>query len=136
MSITSSAQYLFSYQNTCNETYAGLIGTLTYPATTQLIGSSAFTSNAPFSNIVYTDGYNCNAVYFPGTAGAYYNYGTGTTFPLVNLTASSGWAQTTSANQMIGKTTSDTTMNGEMYSIFTFTTALSDADRIIVEAAS
>jgi hypothetical protein len=88
MSITSSASYLISYQNTCNESYQGLIGTLTYPATTQLIGTAVFTSNAPFSNVVYTAGYNCNAVYFPGTAGAYYNYGTGTTFPLVNLTAS------------------------------------------------
>jgi hypothetical protein len=76
MSFTTSSKYLFSYQNTSNESYVGLVGTAIYPATTQLIGTTVFTSNAPFSNVVYTAGYNCNAVYFQGTAGA---YGTGTT---------------------------------------------------------
>ena len=88
MSFTTSASYLFSYQNTSNESYQGLVGTATYPGATQLQGTATFTSNAPYSNVVYTAGYNCNAVYFPGTAGAYYNYGTGTTLPLVNITAS------------------------------------------------
>ena len=60
-------------------------------------------------------------------------YGNGT---LQNATAANSWSQATSANQLIGKTTGDVSMNGEMYSLFTFTTALSDADRIIVEAAS
>jgi hypothetical protein len=87
MSFTTSSKYLFSYQNTLNESYVGLVGTATYPATTlsQLQGSAVFTSNAPFSNTVFTAGYNCNAVYFPGTAGAYFNYGTSTTAPLVNI---------------------------------------------------
>ena len=62
-----------------------------------------------------------------------YIYGNGT---LQTTTASSGWTQAGSANQLIGKTTADVSMNGEMYSIFMFNTALSDADRVLVEAAS
>ena len=50
--------------------------------------------------------------------------------------ASSGWLQTSSSGQLIGKTTADVVMNGEMYSIFMFNTALSDADRALVEGAS
>ena len=46
---------------------------------------------------------------------------------------STDWLQTSSFAQMIGKTTADATMNGEMYSIFMFDTALSDADRNLVE---
>ena len=38
-----------------------------------------------------------------------YIYGNGT---LQTTTASSGWAQTSSANQLIGKTTADVSMNG------------------------
>jgi hypothetical protein len=55
---------------------------------------------------------------------------------LADATASSGWSQTSSAIQMIGKTTFDAEMNGELYGAFMFTTALSDADRNLVEAAS
>jgi hypothetical protein len=55
---------------------------------------------------------------------------------LADATASSGWSQTSSAIQMIGKTTFDAAMNGELYGAFMFTTALSDADRNLVEAAS
>jgi hypothetical protein len=62
-----------------------------------------------------------------------YIYGNGS---LQTTTASSGWAQTSSASQLIGKTTGDVVMNGEMYSIFMFNSALSDADRLLVEAAS
>jgi hypothetical protein len=62
-----------------------------------------------------------------------YIYGNGT---LQTTTPSSGWGQTISALQLIGKTTADVTMNGEMYSIFMFNTALSDTDRVVVEGAS
>jgi hypothetical protein len=34
---------------------------------------------------------------------------------------------------MIGKTNFDAAMNGELYGAFMFTSALSDADRIIIE---
>jgi len=60
-------------------------------------------------------------------------YGNGT---LQTTLASSGWGQTISALQLIGKTTADATMNGEMYSIFMFNIALTDADRILIEGAS
>lgn len=53
---------------------------------------------------------------------------------LVTTQASSGWLQTSSSSQMIGKTTADMTMNGEMYYIYMFDTALSDADRLIMES--
>ena len=59
-----------------------------------------------------------------------YIYGNGT---LQTTTASSNWWQISSSEQLIGKTTADVTMNGEMYSIFMFTTALSDSDRVLVE---
>ena len=59
-----------------------------------------------------------------------YIYGNGT---LQTTTASSGWSQSSSANQYIGK---NNNINGELYSIFMFNTALSDADRALVEAAS
>jgi len=59
-----------------------------------------------------------------------YIYGNGT---LQATTASNNWWQTSSSAQLIGKTTNDTTMNGEMYSIFMFNTALSDSDRILGE---
>jgi len=59
-----------------------------------------------------------------------YIYGNGT---LQATTASSNWWQTSSSTQLIGKTTADVTMNGEMYSIFMFTTALSDTDRTLLE---
>jgi hypothetical protein len=62
-----------------------------------------------------------------------YIYGNGT---LQATTASSGWTQTGSAGQLIGNTSGGSVMNGEMYSIFMFNTALSDADRALVEAAS
>jgi hypothetical protein len=62
-----------------------------------------------------------------------YIYGNGT---LQATISSSGWIQAGSANQLIGKTTGDVVMNGEMYSIFMFNTDLSDADRALVEAAS
>jgi len=52
---------------------------------------------------------------------------------LADATPSSGWAQTSAAIQMIGKTNFDATMNGELYGAFMFTTALSDADRILLE---
>jgi hypothetical protein len=52
---------------------------------------------------------------------------------LADATASSGWAQTSSAIQMIGKTNFDATMNGELYGVFMFTTALSDSDRTLLE---
>lgn len=52
---------------------------------------------------------------------------------LTTTQASSNWLQTSSASQMIGKTTADMTMNGEMYYIYMFDTALSDADRNIME---
>jgi hypothetical protein len=52
---------------------------------------------------------------------------------LADATASSGWAQTSSSIQMIGKTNFDATMNGELYGAFMFNTALSDSDRILVE---
>lgn len=58
-----------------------------------------------------------------------YIYGNGS---LQYTLASSGWSQSSSANQNIGKNN----INGEMYSIFMFNTALSDADRALVEAAS
>jgi hypothetical protein len=48
----------------------------------------------------------------------------------------SAWAQTTSGSQLIGKTISGDIINGEMYSIFMFNSALSDTDRLLVEAAS
>jgi hypothetical protein len=47
----------------------------------------------------------------------------------------SGWAGV-SGNEFIGKTTYDGTMNGQMYSLFLFTSALSDSDRTAVENAS
>ena len=59
-----------------------------------------------------------------------YIYGNGT---LQSTQPSSNWWQTTSTAQMIGKTTSDVVMNGEMYSIFMFNTSLSDTDRTLVE---
>ena len=59
-----------------------------------------------------------------------YIYGNGT---LQSTQASSNWWQTSSSAQLIGKTTNDATMNGEMYSIFMFNTSLSDVDRILVE---
>jgi hypothetical protein len=47
---------------------------------------------------------------------------------------SGSWGQNSSGTQKIGYNTfSGQTMNGEMYSIFMFNTALSDADRTIVE---
>jgi hypothetical protein len=52
---------------------------------------------------------------------------------LVDATASSGWAQTSSQIQMIGKTNFDAAMNGELYAAFMFTSAVSDADRTLVE---
>ena len=64
-----------------------------------------------------------------------YIYGNGT-LQTVPLTASSNWWQTSSSGQLIGRTTADATnytINGEMYSIFMFTTALSDSDRTRVE---
>ena len=62
-----------------------------------------------------------------------YIYGNGS---LQYTVASSGWAQTSSASQQIARTTGGSVMNGEMYSIFMFNTALSDTDRALVEAAS
>ena len=64
-----------------------------------------------------------------------YIYGNGT---LQATIASSGWTQTSSASQSIGRIAGGggAVMNGEMYSIFMFNTALSDADRALVEAAS
>jgi hypothetical protein len=59
-----------------------------------------------------------------------YIYGNGT---LQSTQASSNWWQTSSSGQMIGKTTADVTMNGEMYSIFMFNTSLSDSDRVLIE---
>jgi len=52
---------------------------------------------------------------------------------LADATASSGWAQTASSIQMIGKTNFDAAMNGELYGAFMFTTALSDTDRALLE---
>jgi hypothetical protein len=52
---------------------------------------------------------------------------------LVDVSPSSGWAQTSSAIQMIGKTNLDGAMNGELYGAFMFTTALSDTDRTLLE---
>ena len=52
---------------------------------------------------------------------------------LADATPSSGWAQTSSSIQMIGKTNFDAAMNGELYGAFMFTTALSDADRTLLE---
>jgi hypothetical protein len=52
---------------------------------------------------------------------------------LVDVSPSSGWAQTSSAIQMIGKTNFDGAMNGELYGAFMFTTALSDTDRTLLE---
>jgi hypothetical protein len=52
---------------------------------------------------------------------------------LVDATVSSGWAQTSSQIQMIGKTNFDAAMNGELYAAFMFTSAVSDADRTLVE---
>jgi hypothetical protein len=52
---------------------------------------------------------------------------------LADATPSSGWAQTSSSIQMIGKTNFDAVMNGELYGAFMFTTALSDTDRTLLE---
>ena len=52
---------------------------------------------------------------------------------LADATPSSGWAQTSSSIQMIGKTNFDATMNGELYGAFMFTSALSDTDRTLLE---
>jgi hypothetical protein len=52
---------------------------------------------------------------------------------LVDASVSSGWAQTSSQIQMIGKTNFDAAMNGELYAAFMFTSAVSDADRTLVE---
>jgi hypothetical protein len=47
----------------------------------------------------------------------------------------SGWAGV-SGNELIGKNTYSASMNGQMYSLFLFTSALSDSDRTAVENAS
>jgi hypothetical protein len=52
---------------------------------------------------------------------------------LADATPSSGWSQTSSSIQMIGKTNFDATMNGELYGAFMFTSALSDTDRTLLE---
>ena len=72
-----------------------------------------------------------NSVTFKWDGTNRYIYSNGT---LITTQASSNWLQTSSSGQMIGKTTNDTTMNGEMYYLIMFTTALSDADRQLVEA--
>jgi len=71
-----------------------------------------------------------NSVTFKWDGTNRYIYSNGS---LVTTVASSNWWQTSSSAQMIGKTTNDTTMNGEMYYIFMFNTALSDTDRQLVE---
>ena len=108
-------------------------------------GSLANKQNAfQRSTANYNNGWNSN----PGTGGTYvdgnkvsfkwdgtnrYIYGNGT---LQATISSGGWAQTSSANQAIGIAPFNSSINGEMYSIFMFNTALSDADRALVEAAS
>lgn len=72
-----------------------------------------------------------NSVSFKWDGTNRYIYSNGS---LVTTVASSNWWQTSSSTQMIGKTTNDVTMNGEMYYLFMFNTALSDADRQLVEA--
>jgi hypothetical protein len=75
----------------------------------------------------YTTG---NKVTFKWDGTNRYIYGNGA---LQATSPSSNWWQTSSSGQMIGRTTSDVTMNGEMYSIFMFNTSLSDSDRVLVE---
>jgi hypothetical protein len=50
-------------------------------------------------------------------------------------TQRSGW-QGVSGNEVLGKTTADVTLNGQLYSLFVFNSALSDADRILTEQNS
>ena len=52
---------------------------------------------------------------------------------LITTQASSNWLQSSSSGQMVGKCTNSSTMNGEMYYLVMFNSALSDADRTIVE---
>lgn len=66
-----------------------------------------------------------------GTNRTLYENGTST-----KVTASTGWTQTVSTQQLIGKTTNDSTLNGELYSLFTFNSALSDSDRYLIEGLS
>ena len=73
-----------------------------------------------------------NSVTFKWNGTNRYIYSNGT---LVTSAASSNWLQTSSYAQMIGKTTCDATMNGEMYTLFTFNSALSDADRNLLEGS-
>ncbi len=48
--------------------------------------------------------------------------------------ASSNWLQASSSGQRVGGCTSSPTLNGELYYITMFDTALSDSDRLIVDA--
>jgi hypothetical protein len=52
---------------------------------------------------------------------------------LITTQASSNWLETSSSNQQIGKNTNSSTLNGEMYYLTTFNTALSDTDRLVIE---
>jgi len=72
-----------------------------------------------------------NSVTFKWDGTNRYIYSNGT---LVTTVPSSNWLETSSSNQMIAKTTAASTMNGEMYYLFTFNSALSDADRQLIEA--
>lgn len=74
-----------------------------------------------------------NSVTFKWDGTNRYIYSNGS---LVTTVPSSNWRQTSSTAQMIGKTTNDTTMNGEMYYLFMFNSALLDADRQLVESLS
>jgi hypothetical protein len=53
---------------------------------------------------------------------------------LITTQASSNWLETSSSGQRIGGCTNSSTLNGEMYYITMFNTALSDTDRLIVDA--
>lgn len=132
------------YTVTCHHNTIGNTGG-PFCASNDVGGSLANKQNAfQRSNANYNNGWNSN----PGTGGTYvdgnkvsfkwdgtsrYIYGNGT---LQATLGGIGWAQTSSESQRIGIAPFSTSINGEMYSIFMFNTALSDADRVLVEAAS
>ena len=68
-------------------------------------------------------------------AGTTYVWANGVSQTVTGTNPRSGWAGV-SGNELIGKTTNDVSMNGQMYSLFLFSSALSDSDRTAVENAS
>ena len=70
-----------------------------------------------------------NSVTFKWDGTNRYVYSNGT---LITTQASSNWLESSSSNQRIGSCTNSSTLNGEMYYITMFNTALSDADRLII----